>query len=266
MSIGALFLSGVVPGLLCISLLILASYIFARRGGPQYKESEPFSLRKLMQTSYAALPAFGMPVVIVGGIIGGVFTPTEAAAVAGFYGILVSLFIYRELKITELPQLFLRAAALSAAVMLIIGTATVFSWLVANANVPEALSDWIRSVSTSPLVFLLFVNGLFLVIGMFMETIAAILIVAPVLLPIAHSFGVDTIHFALVVVFNCALGTVTPPYGICLLVAATVANRPPVKVWKKSGAPIAVMGFVLALVTFFPEMSLWLPKAVGLMQ
>lgn len=265
MSIGALFLSGVVPGLLCICLLLIVSYVFARRGGPQYKESEPFSMRKLMRTSYAALPAFGMPVVIVGGIIGGVFTPTEAAAVAGFYGMLISLYVYRELKIADLPQLFLRAASLSAAVMLIIGTATVFAWLVANANVPAALSDWIRSVSTSPLVFLLFVNGLFLVIGMFMETIAAILIVAPVLLPIAQSFGVDTIHFALVIVFNCALGTVTPPYGICLLVAATVANRPPVQVWKKSGAPMAVMVVVLVLVTFFPEMSLWLPKALGLM-
>src|SRR5690606_17335548 len=200
-----------------------------------------------------------------GGIIGGVFTPTEAAAVAAFYGILLGLFVYRELTFRELPQLFLRAASLSAAVMLIIGTASAFAWLVANANVPTAFGRWLRSVSESPLVFLLFVNGLFLVVGMFMETIAAILIVAPVLLPIALGFGVEPIHFALVIVFNCALGTVTPPYGISLMVAATVANRSPVQVWRKSWQPVAVMAFVLLLVTFFPEMSLWLPRAAGLL-
>ncbi|PJX25280.1 C4-dicarboxylate ABC transporter [Advenella sp. S44] len=265
MSIGALFLSGVVPGLLCIGLLLIVSYFFARKGGAQYKEAEPFSFVKLLRATYAALPAFGMPVLIVGGIIGGIFTPTEAAAMAGFYGMLVGLIIYRELKLSDLPQLVLRAASLSAAVMLIIGTATVFSWLVANANVPTMLASWLRSVSESPLMFLLFVNGLFLLIGMFMETIAAILIVAPVLLPIAASFGIDPIHFALVVVFNCALGTVTPPYGICLLVASTVANRSPIQVWKKSFPPILAMVVVLALITFFPEMSLWLPRSAGLL-
>jgi len=265
MSIGALFLSGVVPGLLCIVLLSLVSYIFARRGGPQYKEADPFSLSKLMRTTYAALPAFGMPVVIVGGIIGGVFTPTEAAGVAAFYGLLISLFVYREIKIVDLPSLFLRAASISAAVMLIIGTATVFSWLIANANVPTMLSAWLRSVSDSPVMFLIFVNILFLLIGMFMETIAAILIVAPVLMPIAASFGIDPIHFALVIVFNCALGTVTPPYGICLMVSAMVANRSPVQVWRKSVQPIAVMAIVLVIITFFPDISLWLPRTLNLM-
>lgn len=266
MSIGALFIAGIVPGLLCISLLLAVSYLFARKSGPQYRSSQPFSMRELIRTGYAALPAFGMPVVIVGGIIGGVFTPTEAAGVAGFYGVLVSLFVYRELKFKQLPQLILRAASLSAAVMLIIGTASVFAWLIANADVPDMLADWLNRVSSSPLVFLLFVNILFLFIGMFMETIAAILIVAPVLLPVAASFGVDPIHFALVVVFNCAIGTVTPPYGICLLVAANVAERPPVRVWRKSLAPISVMVLVLVLVTFFPDLSLWLPRATNLIR
>ncbi|WP_298013774.1 TRAP transporter large permease [uncultured Castellaniella sp.] len=266
MSIGALFIAGIVPGLLCISLLLTVSYFFARKSGPQYRSSQPFSMRELIRTGYAALPAFGMPVVIVGGIIGGVFTPTEAAGVAGFYGVLVSLFVYRELRFNQLPQLILRAASLSAAVMLIIGTASVFAWLIANADVPDMLADWLNRVSSSPLVFLLFVNILFLFIGMFMETIAAILIVAPVLIPVAASFGVDPIHFALVVVFNCAIGTVTPPYGICLLVAANVAERPPVRVWRKSLAPISVMVLVLVLVTFFPDLSLWLPRATNLIR
>ncbi|GGE41348.1 hypothetical protein GCM10007276_18440 [Agaricicola taiwanensis] len=265
MSIGALFLAGVVPGFLCIVTLMIASYLHARRGGPQYRESEPFTLARLARTGYAAAPAFGMPALILGGILGGAFTPTEAAAVSGFYGLLVGLFVYREMKLSDLPQLILRSAALSAAVMLIIGTASVFAWLIANANVPAILGDWLRAVSSSPLMFLLIANGLFLVIGMFMETIAAILIIVPVLMPIARDFGIDPIHFGLVVVFNCAIGTVTPPYGISLFVASSIANRTVVQVSRKLAAPLLAMFVILALVTFVPDLSLALPRWAGLM-
>jgi C4-dicarboxylate transporter DctM subunit len=264
MSIGALFLSGVIPGLLCIVTLMIASYLHAKRGGPQYRDTEPFTLSRLARATYAAAPAFGMPILILGGILGGVFTPTEAAAVSGFYGLLVGLFVYREMKISELPQLILRSASLSAAVMLIIGTASIFAWLIANANVPTLLGEWLRSVSSNPMMFLLIVNGLFLVIGMFMETIAAILIVVPVLMPIARDFGIDPIHFGLVIVFNCAIGTVTPPYGISLFVASSVAGRTVVQVAKKLVSPLAAMFVILALVTFVPEVSLMLPRWAGL--
>jgi C4-dicarboxylate transporter DctM subunit len=265
MSIGALFLSGVVPGLLCIVTLMIASYLHAKRGGPQYREAEPFTLARLGRTSYAAAPAFGMPIVILGGILGGVFTPTEAAAVSAFYGTLVGLFVYREMKLSDLPQLILRSASLSAAVMLIIGTSSVFAWLIANANVPALMGDWLRSISSSPLIFLLIVNGLFLVIGMFMETIAAILIVVPVLMPIARDFGIDPIHFGLVVVFNCAIGTVTPPYGISLFVSSSIANRSVVQVSRKLATPLAAMFVILLLVTYVPDIPLALPRWAGLM-
>jgi len=265
-SIGALFLSGVVPGLLAILALMVASYLHARKGGPQYRQTEPFTLERLGRTFYAALPAFGMPVLILGGILGGAFTPTEAAAVAGFYGLLVGLFVYRELKLRDLPQLMLRAASLSAAVMLIIGTSSIFAWLIANANVPTLLGEWLRSVSSNPIVFLLIINVLFLIIGMFMETIAAILIVTPVLLPISAGFGIDPLHLCLVIVMNCAIGTVTPPYGISLFVASSIANRTVLQVSRKLLAPFAAMLVILALVTFFPDLSLALPRWFGLVQ
>jgi len=266
LSVGALFLSGVVPGLLCISAIMVAAWWHARQGGTQYRETEAFTFRRLVRTAWAALPAFGMPVVILGGIIGGVFTPTEAAAVSAFYGLIVGICVYRELKIVQLPQLILRTVSLSAAVMLIIGTASIFAWLIANANVPTLLGDWIRNFSANPLVFLLLINGVFLVIGMFLETIAAILIVVPVVMPIALDYGIHPIHFALVIVLNCAIGTVTPPYGITLFVASSVANRGVVQVSRKLLMPLAAMLVVLLVTTFVPDLSLFLPRRAGFIQ
>ncbi|WP_137045266.1 TRAP transporter large permease [Pseudolabrys sp. FHR47] len=266
LSIGALFLAGVVPGLLCIVAIMVSAYVFARRGGPQYREIESFTVGRLLRTGYEALPAFGMPLLILGGILGGAFTPTEAAAVSGLYGVLVGLFVYRELKFKALPQLILRAASLSAAVMLIIGTASVFAWLIANDNVPALLGNWISHVASGPVMFLIIVNVLFLIIGMFMETIAAILIVVPVLTPLAGHFHIDPIHFALIVVLNCAVGTVTPPYGISLFVASSVANRTVLQVANRLWMPLAAMVAVLLLVTFVPELSLALPRMAGLLK
>ncbi|HWL57009.1 MAG TPA: TRAP transporter large permease subunit, partial [Paracoccus sp. (in: a-proteobacteria)] len=156
--------------------------------------------------------------------------------------------------------------SLSAAVMLIIGTASVFSWLIANANVPQILGEWLTSVSSSPIVFLLIVNLLLLVVGMFMETIAAILILVPVLAPIAHQLGIDPIHFALVVVMNFAIGTVTPPYGVSLFVASSVAGRTVMQVTRKLGLPLLAMFIVLVGVTYLPDLSLFLPRMFGLIE
>lgn len=265
-SIGALFVAGIVPGFLCILLLMVCAWIFARKGGPAYRETEPFTLSRLARTGWAALPAAGMPVLILGGILGGVFTPTEAAAVSAFYGLLIGLFVYRELKPAQLPALILRTASLSAAVMLIIGTASVFSWLIANANVPQMLADWLMSVSSSPIVFLLIVNVLLLFVGMFMETIAAILILIPVLAPIANQLGIDPVHFSLVVVMNFAIGTVTPPYGVSLFVASSVAGRTVMQVTRKLILPLLAMFVMLILVTYVSDVSLFLPRMFGLIE
>jgi C4-dicarboxylate transporter DctM subunit len=226
---------------------------------------EPFSLARVNRTFWAGVPALGMPVIIIGGIIGGIFTPTEAAAVAVAYGLLIALFVYRDLKFRDIPDLILRAAALSAAVMTIIGTASIFGWLVASADVPALLAAWIKSISSEAWTYLLLVNVLLMLIGMFMESLAAILILVPVLMPIAIDFGINPVHFGLVVVMNFAIGMVTPPYGITLFVAASVAERDIIQVARKIFWPWLMMTLILLLVTFVPEIGLFLPRLAGLL-
>jgi len=226
---------------------------------------QPFSYSRLVRTFWAAVPALGMPVIIIGGIVGGVFTPTEAAAVAVLYGVLVAMFVYRELALRDLPDLILRAAALSAAVMIIIGTASIFGWLVASANVPAHLAAWIKTVSEQPWTFLILVNVLLMLVGMFMESLAAILILVPVLMPIAIDFGIDPVHFGLIVVMNFAIGMVTPPYGITLFVASSVAERNIIQVSRRIFWPWLMMTVILILVTFVPEIGLFLPRLAGLL-
>ena len=257
LSVGAMFLAGVLPGLMTVPGILATAYIHARRGGPQYREVEPFSLARVNRTFWAGVPALGMPVIIIGGIIGGIFTPTEAAAVAVAYGLLIALFVYRDLKFQDITGLILRAAALSAAVMTIIGTASIFGWLVASANVPALLAAWIKTISSEPWTYLLLVNVLLMLIGMFMESLAAILILV--------DFGINPVHFGLVVVMNFAIGMVTPPYGITLFVASSVAERDIIQVARKIFWPWLMMTLILLLVTFVPEIGLFLPRLAGLL-
>ena len=265
LSVGAMFLAGVLPGLLTVPGLLASAYLHARRGGPQYRDTEPFDFARLRRAFRASLPALGMPVIIVGGIVGGVFTPTEAASVAVLYGLLIALFVYRDLSWRQLPALVLRASALSAAVMMIVATASIFGWLVASANVPAILAAWIKSVSSEPWTYLLMVNVLLMLIGMFMESLAAILILVPVLMPIAVYFGIDPVHFGVVVVMNFAIGMVTPPYGITLFVASSIAERNIIQVSRRIVWPWAMMTLVLILVTYVPDIALFLPRLFGLL-
>ncbi len=265
LSVGAMFLAGVLPGLLTVPGLLASAYLHARRGGPQYRDTEPFDLARLRRAFRAALPALGMPVIIIGGIVGGAFTPTEAASVAVLYGLVVALFVYRDLTWRALPGLVLRASALSAAVMMIVGTASIFGWLVASANVPAMLAAWIKSVSSEPWTYLLMVNVLLMLVGMFMESLAAILILVPVLMPIALSFGIDPVHFGVVVVMNFAIGMVTPPYGITLFVASSIAERNIIQVARRITWPWAMMTLILILVTYVPDIALFLPRLFGLL-
>ena len=259
-SVGQLFLAGVVPGLITACGLLTLCYVFARRGGPQYRPTEAFSLGRLKKSFMEALPAIGMPAIVIGGLVGGVFTPTEAAAIAVFYGLAVGLFVYREMRWSQIVPLILRASAVSASVMIILASAAVFSWLVSAAQIPALLQGFLRSISDSPWTFLLFVNILLLVVGMFMESIAAILILVPMLLPMALGYGIDPVHFSLVVVFNLTIGLITPPYGIALYVAATVANRSIIQVARRIGGPLLVMLAVLVLITYVPSVGMALPK------
>ena len=260
LSVGGMFLGGIVPGLIMMVGLMLASYLHARRGGDAYRDARPFTFRRLVGTFISAGPAFVMPVIFVGGIVGGVFTPTEAASVAVFTGLIIALFVYRELTFAELPDLILRAAAISAAVMMIIATASVFSWLISSQNVPAAIASQIKSLSDNPWVFLALVNLLLIVIGMFMESISAILILVPVLMPIARDLGIDPLHFGVVVVINLSIGMITPPYGITLFVASSIAGRSIMQVASKISLPFLFMLACLLLATYVPDIVMFLPR------
>jgi len=259
-SIGAMFLGGIVPGLLVMCGLMLGSWLFARRSPEIAADKEAFSAARLGRSFLDALPGMAVPVVIIGGIVGGVFTATEAACVAFFVTLIITMGIYRELKPRDLPKILLHAISLSATVLIIIATASVFTWIVATQGLPTMLRDWLTGITDSTVIFLLIVNLLLLVVGMFMESISAVLILLPVLLPIAQSFGINPVQFGIVTALNLSIGLITPPYGICLYVASSVAGRRIEQVSRRIWIPFLCMFAVLMLVTFVPAISLWLPS------
>ena len=261
-SIGEMFLGGIIPGLIIATALGVTCWIFARRGGPAYRDSQTFSLGRLGRAFVAALPALSLPIIIVGGIVGGVFTATEAACIAVIVTLFISLFLYREIGFKDLPQLFLRSVGLSAAVLMIVATASVFSWIIASLGAPRILEAWILSITDSPVVFLLIVNLLLLVVGMFMESISAILIIIPVLMPIAVGFGIDPVQFGVMATLNLSIGLITPPYGINLYVIAMVSDRKIEQLAGRVWIPLIPMVIVLALTTYVPAIVLTLPRMV----
>ncbi len=199
-----------------------------------------------------------MPVIIVGGIYGGIFTPIEAAAVSVIYALILSIFAYRELSWSDLPGIFRAAAVSSGAVMLIIAAAALFSFLISLSGLPGMVGAWAQENFGSALTFMLGVNLLLLVVGMFIETSAAILVLAPILTPVAIGFGVDPVHFGIVIVVNLALGMITPPLGVNLFAAAAVTHVPVQRLFGGLVWPIATVLIVLALITYVPAISLGL--------
>ncbi|MEI4472893.1 TRAP transporter large permease [Frigidibacter sp. MR17.24] len=261
-SIGAMFLGGILPGILVAGSMMVGCWLHARRGGEAYRDTAGFSLGRLWAGLKDAGPGLLVPVVIIGGIVGGIFTATEAACVALFVTLFVTLVIYREITPADLPRIFLRAISLSATVLIIISTAAVFTWIIATQGFPAMLRDWLTGITDSPWVFLLIVNLLLLVIGMFMESISAVLILLPILLPIAQGYGIDPVQFGIVTALNLSIGLITPPYGICLYVASSVAGRRIEQVSRRIWLPLGCMLLVLLLVTYVPTISLWLPSVL----
>ena len=261
-SVGALFLAGIIPGLMCAFFLLISGYLRAKTNVAESKDIHKFTFMNLIKTFIKAIPALTLPVIIVGGIIGGIFTPTEAASVAVIVGLFVSLFIYREIKFKDLPSIILKAATIASTVMLIIATANIFSWFIASQQIPQKISDFMLSFSDSKIWFLVNVNLLLLLIGMFMESISAILILVPVLMPVAIAFGVDPLHFGLIIILNLSIGMITPPYGITLFVASSIAERSIIDVSKKLIIPLSMMILVLILATYFPKIALYLPSSL----
>ena len=259
-SIGELFIAGFGPGILISLALMAFVWVYCKIKGWGKNDGDgrmPLG-RATLQAGWALL----MPVIILGGIYGGVFTPTEASAVAVFYALIVGVVIYREIKIKDLYAILRKSAISSAVIMFIIANAGLFAFLITRAGVPDAIGRWLEAVLQSPTMFLLGVNAALFIIGMFIETSAAIIVLAPILAPVAMHFGVDPVHFGLIMVVNLAMGMITPPFGVNLFAACTVAK---ISLDRIVGHLLPFVGVILVcllIITYVPSLSLGLRDLV----
>ena len=259
-SIGELFIAGFGPGILISLALMAFVWVYCKiKGWGKNDGDGRLSLgRATLQAGWALL----MPVIILGGIYGGVFTPTEASAVAVFYALIVGVVIYREIKVKDLYAILRKSALSSAVIMFIIANAGLFAFLITRAGVPDAIGRWLEAVLQSPTMFLLGVNAALFIIGMFIETSAAIIVLAPILAPVAMHFGVDPVHFGLIMVVNLAMGMITPPFGVNLFAACTVAK---ISLDRIVGHLLPFVGVILVcllVITYVPSLSLGLRDLV----
>lgn len=254
-SITQMFLAGIVPGLLIGIGLIVVAYLKARKNG-YHGIDERHSARQIWAAVWEAKWALMAPVIILGGIYGGVFTPTEAAAVGVIYGFVVGVFVHKELKLKGLYQVMAGSALTSATVIVIVGTATIFGRVLAIERIPFMIADYMVNLTDNPIFILLLINVLLLFVGMFMETIAAIIILTPILLPVVVAVGVDAVHFGIVMIVNLALGMVTPPVGVNLFVGARIGSIALEKAAAGAIPFIASMIVMLLLITYVPSISL----------
>lgn len=257
-SIGALFLGGVMPGLLLGGSLMIYMYFVAKKR--KYPRAEKAAFSDILKGAITALPALLLPVIVMGGIIGGVFTPTEAAGVVVVYALLVDIIFYHNIKINRVPTILLNSGIESAVVMLLLGLSEPFSWIIAVEQIPQMVVGVISDISTSPYVVLLLINILLILVGIPLETAPAITIVTPVLAPMAMQMGIDPVHLGVVVCFNLVLGLVTPPVGAVLFAICGVSGLSIERLSKGVWAPFFIALGVLILITYIPVLSTFLPK------
>ena len=259
-SIGAMFLAGVVPGIMIALFLMGTVYVYAKMR--RYPVAQRASGKEFFLALRGAILALITPAIIVGGIVGGFFTPTEASVVAVLYSAGLGCFIYRTLGRKEFAAVLHESARLSAVSLFCIGTASAFGWLLAYYRVPQALVGLVAHWATGPISAGLLIALAFLIIGCFIDAIPAIIIMGTILLPMAQNAGMHPIHFALIGVISLAFGLVTPPYGLCLLIAASIGGIKVVDTLKDVGIILAAMLLVLLLVILFPEIVLFLPRLI----
>jgi tripartite ATP-independent transporter DctM subunit len=262
LSIGALFFAGILPGLLIIGLLVLYIFLSARRIAPP-PETGPRT-KSLRLATMEAIPVLVAPFIVVGGVRGGVFTTTEAAAILVAYALFLNVVFYRSTGIFKLWTAFQESAVTTATVMIVVGTSSLFAWFLAIENVPDAVRAIFMALTENPIVFLLAVNLFLILIGCFVDTVPAILIFVPILQPAAIAFGIDPIHFAIIVIVNLMVGLNTPPIGTNLFVISSVTGRPIGGITRALMPFFAVKIIALAIITYVPTLSLWLPRAAGL--
>jgi C4-dicarboxylate transporter, DctM subunit len=260
-SIGKLFISGIIPGILVGIALMIWTYIYSKKKG--YKGGKKSTFIEILKASWDAKWALLVPIIILGGIYGGIFTPTEAAGIAVIYGLIAGVLLYRELKLKDLPKLLVEAAITTATVTLIVGTATAFGRILTVEQIPAKITEGMLAISSNPIIILILINVLLLIVGCFMDTVAAIIILTPLLIPVALNIGVDPIHFGLIMVVNLAIGFITPPLGVNLFVGSGVSGIAIGPLAKAVMPFFVAMVITLFILTFIPQISLYL---VGFME
>jgi len=261
-SIAALFLAGYLPGILTGLTLMVVAAVWAKK--KNFPVGERTSIKETSKSFVRALPALLLLVIVIGGIIGGIFTATEASAIAVIYTLVLG-FIYKELKVDELPEVFLEAVKTTSIVMLLIATSIAMSWVMSFEEIPQTVTEALLSLSDNKIVILLMINVILLFVGTFMDMTPAVLIFTPIFLPIVVDLGIDPIHFGIIMILNLSIGLCTPPVGTILFVGVGVAKTTIVKVIKPLMPLFIAMIVALMIITYFPQISLWLPELFGLM-
>ncbi len=259
-SIAALFLAGYIPGILTGLVLMLVAAAYAYR--KNYPVGEKVGLRQGFIKFLDAIPSLFLLVVVIGGIIAGYFTATEASAIAVVYTLILS-FIYKQIKIKHLPDILLRTVGITSIVLFLVGTSMGLSWVMSYANIPQTVSEGLLSISSNLIVLMIIINLILLFVGIFMDMTPAVLIFTPIFLPVVVNMGVDPIHFGIIMVLNLSIGLCTPPVGSVLFIGCSVAKIGIEKVIRPLMPMFIAMIFVLLLVTYIPEISTWLPGLFG---
>ena len=260
-SIASLFLAGFIPGvLLGLFQMGVVAYYARKRNYPRGSIPTPReALRAILDAGLVLL----MPVIILGGILSGIFTPTESACIAVFYAFAISFFVYRDIRLRDLPRIIIDTATTSALVMLVIGTASIFSWLLASEEIPQSVCAGILKATQSRILILFFVNIILLVVGTFMETTASLIILTPVLLPLMTQIGVDPLHFGVILVLNLVIGLTTPPVGVCLFIACGIGKISLERISRAILPFILASIAVLGIVTYWESLIMFIPKYFG---
>lgn len=261
-SIAALFIAGYIPGILTgLILMAIAVFLAKRRNFPV---GERKNIKKIVSSFITAIPSLFLLIIVIGGIVAGIFTATEAAAIAVVYCLILA-FIYREIKVQDLPDILVKSASTTAVVMLLIAASVSMSWVMSFEGIPQDISTTLLALSDNKIVILLIINLILLVVGMFMDMTPAVLIFTPIFLPVVVELGVDPVHFGIMMILNLCIGISTPPVGTLLFVGVSVAQTTIAKVIRPLLPLFLGMLIVLLLVTFWPALSTWLPELFGLM-
>lgn len=261
-SVGDLFIAGIIPGILMALAFMGMVFISGRKEGAGWAVHKRSSFKESLHMFLRALPALFVPIIIMGGILGGVFTPTESAAVASLVAALEGIFIFRKLKLKDIPKILESTAVISAAIMVIVAMANILAYTMSLAQLPQQIANFLISLTDSKILLLLIINLFLLFVGCVMESFAAIIILVPVLLPVATSLGLSPVHFGMIMCINLIIGLLTPPVGVALYTTCLATKTPVEKVivpiWKWVGVAVVV----LMLVTFIPQLSEWLPSLI----